>query len=80
MESNLQRFNKDFQLKFGEGYVVGIPHNRVSSASHCEFTGKFSAAELNDRYLHGECIDIDAMDFSQVNAIHMDIGYVFRRC
>jgi hypothetical protein len=56
--------------------IVSIPHNRVAEYANRNEGG--SAAELNARYLAGERIDIDAMDFSQVVGAHQGIPYQWR--
>ena len=41
--------------------------------------GGGSAEELNARYLAGERLDLDAMDFSNVTAWHQEIPYIWRQ-
>lgn len=78
LESRLQRFNKDFVLDHGEGYVVNCPHNRVSDGSHCEFTGRHTAKDLNNHFLRGERLHIDPVHFENLKDVHVDIPYAFR--
>jgi hypothetical protein len=58
--------------------VLSIPHNLVQDVFNNPNMGG-SAAELNQRYLAGERIDLDAMDFSHVIDAHQFIQYVFRK-
>lgn len=67
------------RVTFGEhSCLVGIPHNRVQEAYPNRNMGG-SAAELNARFLRGERIDLDAMDFSDVRGCHQEIEYVFTK-
>ena len=66
-------------LTFAEhSCLVGIPHNVVADwKGNRSMDG--SAEELCRMYLEGQRIDLDAMDFSNVNSVHQDIPYAFRR-
>lgn len=57
--------------------IVSIPHNRVAEYANRNEGG--SAASLNERYLAGERIDIEAMDFSNVVGAHQAIPYKWRQ-
>ena len=60
---------------------VSLPHNRVSVSSGCR-TGTnpgWQPAALQERYLAGERIDLDAMDFSQITSAHQEVPLVFTR-
>jgi hypothetical protein len=59
--------------------LVGIPHNLVQNVFPGNPNMGGSAAELTERYLSGERIDLDAMDFSHVVDAHQFIPYVFRK-
>jgi hypothetical protein len=66
-------------LAFRESCVVGIPANVVSE-THRNRAGKDpgeSPEQLNERFLGGERIDIDAMDFSGVSGAHEPLPLVF---
>jgi hypothetical protein len=59
--------------------LVNIPHNRVQNQYQNRFAGN-SFEPLNQRFLAGERIDLQAMDFSNVRAAHQEIEYRFRQC
>ena len=59
--------------------LVNIPHNKVQTIFPANPSMGGSAEELNERYLAGERIDLDAMDFSNVTGPHAFLPYVFRR-
>jgi hypothetical protein len=66
-------------LAFRESCVVGIPANVVSE-THRNRAGEDpgeSPEALNERFLAGERIDLDAMDFSHVAGAHEPMPYVF---
>ena len=58
--------------------VVSIPHNTVVSNPGVRNSGG-TAEELNDRFLAGERLDLESMDFSDVKACHQEISYVWRK-
>ena len=58
--------------------LVGIPHNVVQRQCPNRNAGG-SAEELNQMFLDGLRIDLDAMDFSDVCGCHQEIPYVFKR-
>lgn len=55
--------------------LTGVPANRVNEThpNRCGSDPSRTAAFLNDRYLSGERIDLDALDFSTVSAAHQEI-------
>jgi hypothetical protein len=60
--------------------LVNIPHNLVQTAwPQISPSMGGSAAELNARFLAGERIDLERMDFSDVAATHQYIPYVFKK-
>ena len=56
--------------------LVGIPHNRVGP-NYNNRNGGGTAKELNDRWLAGERIDLERMDFSNIIGVHQEVEYVF---
>ena len=58
--------------------LVSIPHNLVQDVFPNPNMGG-SAAELTGRYLAGQRIDLDAMDFSGVTTPHVFMEYRYRR-
>jgi hypothetical protein len=57
--------------------VVGVPVNRVSESSGCPFgeTHPQSAEAINKRWLNGERICLDVLDFSGVVGCHHEIKF-----
>lgn len=58
---------------------VGNPVNRVSEQSGVRFGTRFpvTAAKCQERFERGERIDLDALDFSQVDGAHTEIELVW---
>lgn len=65
---------------FEQQCLVGVPVNRVSETSGVPFGEKYPATteELNRRFLGGERIDLDQLDFSGVDACHYEIPFVWK--
>jgi hypothetical protein len=65
---------------FHESHVVGIPANRVNTTTPNRNgeTHPYPVQDLNQRYLRGERIDLDALDFSDIRSAHQEIPLVFR--
>jgi hypothetical protein len=61
--------------------VIGIPNNIVNSSHPNKHAEKFgiTAAALNIKYLTGEIIDLNAMDFSTIKGCHQEIEYIFKK-
>jgi hypothetical protein len=66
------------EIRAEKSCLVSIPHNLVQDVYPNPNMGG-SAAELNDRWLAGERIDLDAMDFSGVTDSHAFLPYAFRK-
>jgi hypothetical protein len=68
-------------LAFRESCLVSIPANIVSSThrNRAREDAGTSPRALNARFLAGDRIDVEAMDFSLVRGAHQDIAYVFTR-
>jgi hypothetical protein len=62
---------------FRHSCVVNVPVNLVNEVYPNRHAGSYSVAELNDRFLHGERLDLDAMDFSTVTACHQELDLAF---
>jgi hypothetical protein len=78
MENKLGHINPPFRLKYADhSCLVGIPHNRVQQMYGYP-NGGGTVQELNERFLAGERIDLDAMDFSDVHGSHQLIEYKFK--
>lgn len=65
---------------FHESHVVGIPANRVNETTPNRNgeTYPYPVQDLNERYLRGERIDLDALDFSDIRGAHQEIPLVFK--
>lgn len=76
MEDRLQDGQR-YKIAYPEHSVmVNVPNNLVQT-SYPNRNGGGSVATLLSRYLEGYRIDIQAMDFSNVNACHQEIPFVF---
>ena len=59
--------------------LVNVPNNHVANVfPDIPFMGGL-AKELNDRYLAGERIDLDTMDFGGIGDCHCPVEYKFKR-
>ncbi len=68
-----------WMMSFSRSCLVSIPVNIVS-ATHLNRAGtapEMSSEALNARFLAGERIDLDAMDFRAVRGAHQEIPLVF---
>ena len=60
--------------------VVNTPINIVGSSNgDCGAKFGVSLEELNEKYLDGEVVDFDAMDFSNITCCHQEIELVFKQ-
>lgn len=69
-----------YMASFEQSALVIVPINRVQNV--CEnVAGMFygiSSKELNDRYLAGEVIDYNSIDFSNIQCTHQELKYGFK--
>jgi hypothetical protein len=67
-------------LHASEQSLVGIPANRVSASSNNTIMGgdEHSAQALNERFLNGQRLDLDAMNFAHVVSAHAYVPYVWK--
>jgi hypothetical protein len=82
LEAALQLFNTELRPKmasFQHSTVVSIPANIVNETYANRHGDLFTPEALNDRFLLGERIDLDSMDFSSIAACHQEIPFAFRR-
>ena len=77
-EAGMQKFKKGWIVTFLYQCMVSIPHNRVSSKSHCSFSGLYTQEILNKYWLDGYVIDINKMDFSNIKNVHKEIELKFK--
>lgn len=85
LESNLQNFvNTHFVPKiikcFIESKLVSIPVNLVNTTFNNRHGLEYgiSEKELNEKYLSGQIIDLNSMDFTNINGPHKEIMYKFK--
>ena len=86
LEANLQQYKHANILPkkvicFKESKLVSIPVNLVNDTFNNRHGLEFymSEIELNNKYLYGEIIDLDALDFSGINGPHKEIKYIFKK-
>ena len=83
-EGNLQTFSfgpGEQMVAYKHSVVVNSPNNIVNT-THPNRKGEkfaFSAKELNERYLNNEIIDYEKLDFSGINAAHVELNYQFKK-
>jgi len=85
LEANLQRYVNSKVLPFDmycfeESKVVSIPVNLVNDTfqNRHALMYHFAEKDLNDRYLKNEIIDLEAMDFTNIDGPHKEIEYKFK--
>jgi hypothetical protein len=85
LEAFLQRFVVTNSIpkimkSFTESKLVSIPVNLVNDTFNNRYGLEFGIheKELNDKFISGETIDLNAMDFSGVNGPHKEIKYEFK--
>jgi hypothetical protein len=76
LQGNLERF---FTMSYGKGYVTNFNHTRVSSTSHCAYTGLYTLKELNRMFLEGWRIDYKEMNLKPENNLHRQNEYKFMK-
>lgn len=81
-EHLMTRFSDSLPLMgaFQQSCLLGIPVNRVNETNpnrNGTIHG-YSVQDLNRRYLRGDRIDLNALDFSDVRGAHQEIPLVFQ--
>jgi hypothetical protein len=86
LEALLQRFVLTNSIPntvkcFRESKLVSIPVNLVNDSFQNRNGLEFgiSESELNNRYMSGEVIDLESLDFNGVNGPHKEIKYNFKQ-
>lgn len=82
LESALQALTDDVRPRmasFPTSRVVSIPANIVNETFSNRHGRLHGVAELNGRFLAGERLDVKAMDFSKVDACHVEIPFAFAK-
>jgi hypothetical protein len=64
---------------FRESRLVNVPANLVNETFANRHAGAHTIDELNARFLRGERLDLEAMDFTGIEAAHQEVAYAFRR-
>lgn len=87
LESNLQNYwqqdhpyPKAYCAVFKEQSLVHSLNNRVQDW-FCNLHGQeffYDANMLNHDFYHGKVVDLDALDFSEVNGLHKEIKFIFK--
>jgi hypothetical protein len=80
LESALQTVTDETRPRmaaFRHSCVVSIPANLVNETFPNRHSAAYDIRALNERFLGGERIDLDGMDFSSINACHQEIPFVF---
>ena len=80
-------FPKNYMISYEHSKMVNLPINRVQESYKLNpmFNNKFglkvniSEKELNDKFLNGEIIDYEKMDYSGVNSCHCELPLVFKK-
>jgi hypothetical protein len=67
-------------VSYTESKLVGVPVNMVNSVFNNRhgLQHYISEKELNDRYINGEKIVLNKLDFSNINGPHKEIKYEFK--
>lgn len=84
LEANLQHLlryipYKVYSLK--ESVLVGVPVNLVNDSFNNRNGLKYpiSVETLNEKFLNGEKINLNALNFSDINGPHKELEYVFKK-
>jgi hypothetical protein len=80
LEAALQALASEIRPRmasFAQSTVVSIPANLVNETYANRNAGLYDVAELNERFLAGERIDVSSMSFDGIEACHAEIPYVF---
>jgi hypothetical protein len=85
LEANIQKFTQNIQkpniTSFKYSKLVGVPVNLVNETFNNRHGIEFYISEktLNNRFINGERIDIDKLDFGVINGPHKEIKYEFKK-
>lgn len=83
-EAGLQIFNnypKEIMASFKHSVLVNSPNNMVNTTfdNRNGLKYKYNVKELNNKYLSGEIIDFDKLDFSGVIGCHQEMEMGFKK-
>ena len=85
VKANIQKFTQNIQkpniTSFKYSKLVGVPVNLVNETFNNRHGIEFYISEktLNNRFINGERIDIDKLDFGVINSPHKEIKYEFKK-
>lgn len=84
LEANLQMFKSsipNLMLCFEQSKLISVPVNLVNTTFNNRngLLYPISNKELNDKFLHNEIIDLESLDFSNINGPHKEIEYKFKK-
>lgn len=79
-ECDRLRPEKPLMVMYAESLYVGNPINRTSEQSNVRYgaTYPMTVQECLDRFKNGQRIDLDQLDFTQVNGAHTEIELRWR--
>lgn len=84
-EAALQNFNRDItrhkMAAYKHSVLINVPINRVQTDYKNEFGREVfvEITELNDRYLKGYAIDLNKLDFSNIEDFHKEVKPYFTK-
>jgi len=84
LEAALQVFDsypKEIMVAYKTSVLINSPNNMVN-ITYPNRNGEkygFTTKELNDKYLNGEVIDFERMDFSSIIGCHQEIEFKFKK-
>lgn len=78
---NTPKLSSSFMCSFNKSKLVGVPVNLVNDTykNRHGLTHFISETELNKRYLNGERISLEDIDFGEVNGPHKEVKYEFKK-
>ena len=84
LEANLQHLLKYIPYKmysFKKSVLIGVPVNLVNDTFNNRngLLHPISVETLNEKYLKGEKINLNALTFSNINGPHKELEYVFKK-
>ena len=71
-----QKIGRPLMASYPHSCLVGIPVNRVQDTHPNRHANSYSPADLNERYLRGKRINLDALDFSDIRGAHQELELV----
>jgi len=79
LAANAALFRVEWMTAPARSCVVSLPHNRVTSGSNNPISDVYAADYLREMYLEGYRIDLGALDYSLVDAAHVELPLHFYR-